>query len=142
MQTLFLSLLLLVFLLRLSSLFGEDGQAPRLQVVIGTADWCFWCKKFEKETLSHWQKNGWPIGHKASSLIRLQEGVNDALPCYIVMRDGKEVAKHVGYLTREQFREFVHRHIPEWWEEKTEKPAMQSQPVLQGWDYKTNLIGG
>lgn len=102
------------------------GLAPpvmALELVVFDADWCAPCRKFKKEVLPEWKQSelGAHIRLELKELrdqgnlgIELAEKVNE-VPVFVLVADGVEVGRIVGYTTAGKFwaelREHAEPHL-------------------------------
>lgn len=90
---------------------GLVQPAMALELIVFDADWCAPCRKFKKEVLPEWRQSelGARIRLELKELrdqgslgIELAEKVSE-VPVFVLVADGVEVGRIVGYSTSRKF---------------------------------------
>lgn len=99
----------------------ENKIKYKRQVLFFTASWCTPCNQFKKDTLSVLQKPelGWKVGNDDYVHIRIIDVDKNPeymskynfqnIPLFILIEDGKEIARKEGVLTPKEFTDFYNK---------------------------------
>lgn len=110
----------MVATLMLAAVLGAD--VPRVQIVVLSAPaWCRPCVAAESDFKPWLIKSGWRVGAEATDHVRVVDVDCDleiaeqfkpkAFPCFVLMREGREVRRYIGYRGR---RALVEDYMAEW----------------------------
>lgn len=98
-----------------------SASMPHVQWVMITADWCPSCATSKADFRPWMEKSQWRISEKPDAHVRLMDADDhpemlvtyrvEALPTFILFRDGKEIERHVGYPGRSVLvRRYIEEH--------------------------------
>lgn len=102
----------------------EESQKPRKRrILYFYASWCPYCRAVEEKAWPPLKKVKWRIGPKASNHIQEMNAEKspslidkyklELLPSFILIADGKEIARKNGYLTAGRIAEMYNDGLKE-----------------------------
>lgn len=90
---------------------AENGS---LRILIFEADWCGACQKMKPVFREVSEKYGSDVSFKSidvDSQATLADRFNiEALPTVVALKDGREVGRHVGFMSNWKLNLFVKKH--------------------------------
>ncbi|USN99457.1 MAG: thioredoxin family protein [Phycisphaeraceae bacterium] len=104
----------------LSKAIDESRKSGKPVYAVVTASWCSWCQKLKGEALADPTVAAWIEANTIPVMIDADAQRDDAiklgangLPASFILKDGKVVASHEGYMPTKDYLAFLKSGVPE-----------------------------
>ena len=94
----------------------KPAEVRNKRAIFFVADWCSDCKKMEEESADVLAKSNWTAGEESSNHIQIANVARSlnlfkkyhilSIPTMILIKNGKEINRHVGFLKWSKMKDF------------------------------------